>query len=253
MFVAELDRDMSDVIPESMSVDSEFLFAQMTERLREAVRGRGRILDVAAGLGQDADALGRGAIAVEPSRRMSDLARFVASNAARSPPPFVRAWSDALPFADESFDAVFCKGALDHFDAPERAIDEMARVTKPEGRVVFAVANFSSLSCRVGRLRVRIGAAGHGERQAGRRHFDVPSDHFTRYDSALLREQIGRAVVIDTWQGISLAWGAAFWPRLPDRAARAFLFALDRAARRLPSLADVLLIAGRPRASMTAR
>lgn len=242
---------MSDVIPETMSVDSEFLFSQMTERLRDQVRGRGRILDVAAGLGQDARALGSGAVAVEPSRRMSDLARYVVQDEERSLPPFVRAWSDALPFADGCFDAVFCKGALDHFDAPERAIEEMARVTRPEGRVVFAVANFSSLSCRVGRLR---GVFGQSDgRRRGRRHFDVPSDHFTRYDPELLRDQINRAVAIDTWRGISIGWGARFWPRLPDHAARALLFWLDRAARRVPSWSDVLLVAGRPRAPMTSR
>ena len=59
--------------------------------------------------------------------------------------------SPSLPFATGSFDACICKGALDHFDRPEEAIAEMARVTALDGQVVLAIANFDSLSCRVGR------------------------------------------------------------------------------------------------------
>ena len=59
--------------------------------------------------------------------------------------------ADDLPFETGSFDACICKGALDHFDRPEEAIAEMARVTATDGRVVIAVANFESLACRVGR------------------------------------------------------------------------------------------------------
>ena len=40
---------------------------------------------------------------------------------------------------------------MDHFDAPERAISEMARVTREDGAVVLAIANFESLACRAGR------------------------------------------------------------------------------------------------------
>lgn len=41
-----------------------------------------------------------------------------------------------LPFLDESFDLVVCRGALHHFARPERPVAEMARVCRPEGRVV---------------------------------------------------------------------------------------------------------------------
>ena len=65
----------------------------------------------------------------------------------------MRGWSDALPFSDASFDAAICKGAIDHFDRPELAIAEMARVTKPDGRVVLAIANFDSLACKLARAQ----------------------------------------------------------------------------------------------------
>jgi SAM-dependent methyltransferase len=43
-----------------------------------------------------------------------------------------------LPFLDASFDLVVCRGAMHHFPRPERPIAEMARVCRPEGRVVVS-------------------------------------------------------------------------------------------------------------------
>lgn len=257
MRVVDLDRDMSDVVPTGMTRDSEYLFERMTRRtldLAQPERGT-RLLDVASGFGQDALALSRRgswAVGVEPSRRMSNLARLQGENAGGRAPSWVRSWSDALPFRDESFDGVICKGALDHFDRPLEAIGEMARVTRREGRVVLAIANFESLSCRVARGLDSLaeGWAGRAPRR-GRRHYDVPSDHFTRYEIDLMREQSRASLEIDFVEGISLAWGMPGWSRslgrLPAPVAQWTLSGLDRMARRLPGLADVVILAGRPR------
>jgi SAM-dependent methyltransferase len=43
-----------------------------------------------------------------------------------------------LPFLDASFDLVVCRGAMHHFLHPEQPIAEMARVCRPEGRVVVS-------------------------------------------------------------------------------------------------------------------
>jgi SAM-dependent methyltransferase len=43
-----------------------------------------------------------------------------------------------LPFLDASFDLVVCRGAMHHFPHPERPVAEMARVCRPEGRVVVS-------------------------------------------------------------------------------------------------------------------
>ena len=45
--------------------------------------------------------------------------------------------AEALPFVDESFDLVFCRSSLHHFDDPRQAVAEMVRVCAPEGRVVL--------------------------------------------------------------------------------------------------------------------
>jgi SAM-dependent methyltransferase len=45
--------------------------------------------------------------------------------------------AQSLPFVDATFDVVCCRSSLHHFDDAARAIAEMARVTKPDGRVVL--------------------------------------------------------------------------------------------------------------------
>jgi SAM-dependent methyltransferase len=254
--VVDLDRDMADVIPTGTTRDSEYLFARMTEATLDLARAGGaRILDVASGFGQDATLLaaeGSWVVGADPSARMLGWARLASSRASGAKVRFVRAWSDALPFAGASFDAVVCKGALDHFDRPELAIAEMARVTKPRGHVVLAIANFESLACRAARRADDARETWLGQPvRRGRRHYDVPADHFTRYDLDLMREQLSRAVAIERVEGVSLGWGFPGWTRaverLPAPVAQAALRALDALARRLPQLADVIVLCGRPR------
>jgi len=48
------------------------------------------------------------------------------------------AQGETLPFAADAFDAVLSVGGFNHFSDPARALDEMARVTRPGGRVVVA-------------------------------------------------------------------------------------------------------------------
>jgi ubiquinone/menaquinone biosynthesis C-methylase UbiE len=257
MRVVDLDRDMSDVIPTGMSRDSEYLFEQMTlGTIDAAIPTPGRkVLDVASGVGQDTIAIAmRGAqgFGAEPSRRMIGMARMFAEDKKVEMPSWVQCWADNLPFATGAFDSCICKGALDHFDRPEEAIAEMARVTAVDGQVVLAVANFESLSCRVGRavddfredvLKIPV--------IRDRRGYDAPSDHFTRYEVDLIREQASRHLIIDEFRGVSCAWGLPGWAglleRLPSGIASVCVQALDRLARVAPVLADVIILTGRPR------
>lgn len=260
MRVVDLDRDMSDVIPTGMSPDSEFLFARMTQATLSATcadPGR-RVLDVASGFGQDSIALAGGGarvIGAEPSGRMTAMAQILATERhqeSETAPSWVRGWADSLPFCDNSFDAAFCKGAMDHFDDPASAIREMARVTKRDGRVVLAIANFDSLACRVTRAidEFRSDWLGWGPMR-GRRGYDTPSDHFTRYELDLMHEQAVRHLVIETTLGVSIGWGMPGWAtlacRLPRPLVDVVLAGLDALARQFPSLADVVIIVGRPR------
>ena len=47
-----------------------------------------------------------------------------------------------LPFADDSFDAAFCSGTLHHLSRPGRGVAELARVTRPGGRVAAMEPNW---------------------------------------------------------------------------------------------------------------
>ncbi len=272
MRLADLERDMVDVIPTGSSLDSEFLFARMAEVTLAALHcGPGqRVIDVAAGVGQDDRALARSgvfAIGAEPSTRMTALARL-RDTEGRVPGPGrvgrVRAWSEALPFAAGTFDAAFCKGSLDHFDDPLAALHEMARVTRRGGRVVVAIANFDSLGCRLLRWHARWRGnrySGEQDRSSdpsagpphggGRRHFDVPSDHYTRYDPGLIRRQLAADLSVEQWTGVSLLWGLRSWSHLltwlGPALARPLLRLADRLARWFPGWSDVIVVAGQPR------
>jgi SAM-dependent methyltransferase len=46
-----------------------------------------------------------------------------------------------IPFRDDSFDAVYSMGTIEHFDETERAVEEIARVLKPGGRAIVGVPN----------------------------------------------------------------------------------------------------------------
>jgi len=259
MRIVDLDRDMSDVIPTGMTPDSEFLFDRMTQvTLDRTEPGPGRrILDVASGVGQDAMALAqRGAIAfgAEPSSRMTGMARFYAADNDLVMPHWVQGWSDRLPFADDTFDASLCKGALDHFDRPDEAIAEMARVTRPDGRVVLAIANFESLACRAGRAidDFRQDVLANGPLR-DRRGYDAPSDHFTRYELDLIREQASASLEILSVEGISMGWGMPGWSKLthqlPRSLADATIGLMHRIGQTWPTLSDVIVLVGRPRPS----
>ncbi|HXG87450.1 MAG TPA: class I SAM-dependent methyltransferase [Vicinamibacterales bacterium] len=62
---------------------------------------------------------------------------------AASPHPLRAAIADvrALPFEDDSFDAVYSMGTIEHFDETTLAVQEIARVLKPGGRAIVGVPN----------------------------------------------------------------------------------------------------------------
>jgi len=259
MRLVDLDRDFSAMFPPGGQRDSEYLYARMAEVTYRALRASAgaRVLDTAAGLGADSRARaaqGIYTVNAEPSRVMAGLAKMVADErgwkdkgdlVAR-----VRSWAEALPFANGAFHASFCKGSLDHFDDPCSCIREMARVTRSDGRVVLAVANMDSLGCRISRWLDRYGERGR-LRSPGRRHYDAPADHLTRYQARLLRDHAARHIHIEEWTGVSLLWGTRGWSHLlrilPAPVAQLLLRASDRIARRFPSLADLIVVAGPPK------
>jgi ubiquinone/menaquinone biosynthesis C-methylase UbiE len=99
---------------------------------------RGRVLEVGVGTGlsfahyPEIDEL----VGVDPSEPMLRRARGRAAELGREV-TLVEAPAEALPFDDESFDTVVSLAVLCSVDDPARALKEIRRVLRPEGRFVF--------------------------------------------------------------------------------------------------------------------
>jgi SAM-dependent methyltransferase len=49
--------------------------------------------------------------------------------------------AEGLPFGDEAFDRIMNLGSVEHYEAPARAVREMARVLRPTGKAVILLPN----------------------------------------------------------------------------------------------------------------
>jgi SAM-dependent methyltransferase len=112
---------------------------QILPLVAHLLRGAGRILDVGCGEGQVARhlaALGVSVVGVDPTH--SQLGVGLARGGG---PVYARARADALPCRSAQFDAVLVCLALEHVDALEAAIHEIARVLQPGGRFVLVLSH----------------------------------------------------------------------------------------------------------------
>jgi demethylmenaquinone methyltransferase/2-methoxy-6-polyprenyl-1,4-benzoquinol methylase len=117
------------------------LSADEQRLLERYVADGARVLDVGTGAGRVAFALarhGHEVAGIDRSASMLEGARQTARELGLDV-PFVQADAVALPFPDASFDdAIFACNGLGHLglDGKVRALAEMARVTRPGGRVL---------------------------------------------------------------------------------------------------------------------
>jgi len=100
------------------------------------VRKGSRVLDVACGPGL----LAAEAAARHPTVVAVDLSPVMLALARKQHPAveFREGDAEALPFVEDSFDAVLCNFGLGHFPRPERAMEEFARVLAPGGVVAVS-------------------------------------------------------------------------------------------------------------------
>jgi 2-polyprenyl-6-hydroxyphenyl methylase/3-demethylubiquinone-9 3-methyltransferase len=92
-------------------------------------------LDVGCGgglLSEECARLGLSVIGIDPSIRSVQTARGHASGSSLTI-DYLAGDGEQLPFASASYDIVFCCDVLEHLDSPGKAIEEIARVLKPNG------------------------------------------------------------------------------------------------------------------------
>lgn len=237
--------DDSDVVPDVMCPDTTYVFDRMTRATHEAVDvAQGMlVLDVGCGIGADAGKLaesGAIVIALDPSEVMLGRARDVKLIFP------VQGIGEHLPFRSGLFDRIVCKGALDHFFNPLVTLKEMARLLKSNGRLIISIANYDSLSCKLGRaLHKVLGLFGWG-RYAGRMMWQIPPDHVYRFDHGFLKTLLAKVVRTEKTVGVSLLWGLPYWglvlSKIPRRLAWSALKVLDNLAAHCPALSDVIVV-----------
>jgi ubiquinone/menaquinone biosynthesis C-methylase UbiE len=107
------------------------------------------VLDVGCGTGEDARTIagqfpGVSVIGIDASEDKIREARARTLGLPR-PVDFRVGDAYALPFEDETFDACLADRVFHHLVDPEKALAEMARVTRPGGRVVVSDTDYDSL------------------------------------------------------------------------------------------------------------
>ena len=127
------------------------------------------VLDIACGTGNFtrdfARAVGPAGLVVGLDASTTMLRRAVADTGGMEQVGYVRGDAQTLPFRDESFDAVCCFAALHLFADPMKALDSIARVLTPGGRVAI----FTSCRGRSAPMRTWESLM---ERQSGMRMFE---------------------------------------------------------------------------------
>ena len=124
--------EISSVYPSSPRV-----LAAVLQNLPAAARS---VLEIGAGSGRDAAALAeRGLHAIALDASAASLALIAREHPALAGRGIVGGDAIHLPFADETFDAVFHQGVLEHFGNPVAFLTENLRVTRPGGMLVVDV------------------------------------------------------------------------------------------------------------------
>lgn len=125
------------------------------------------ILDLGPGSGVNLDLLeGRGQlVTLDLSQRSLQTCRELGS------PDLVQGDATRLPFGDGSVDLVCALDVLEHLEADERALAEIARVLKPEGRLLLSVPALQLLWGRQ----------------------DILAQHIRRYSPSTLRNRVRAA------------------------------------------------------------
>jgi ubiquinone/menaquinone biosynthesis C-methylase UbiE len=115
-------------------------FRRQARNMAQHLRNGSRVLEVAPGPGYFAIELARlgnfEIIALDISKTFIEIANENAREAGVNI-AFRQGNASAMPFADNSFDFIYCAAAFKNFAEPVKALDEMYRVLRPGGQAVI--------------------------------------------------------------------------------------------------------------------
>jgi SAM-dependent methyltransferase len=146
-----LGADLADLMGSRIPADRSR--AQLADALAaQYMSGPGRpsapdVLDLGCGAGDSVDLF----------RSLEPSVRWVGADLPSSPEVDMRTRADAefvsfdgeqLPFADASFDLVYCKQVLEHVRHPLPLLGEVARVLRPGGRLVGSTSHLEAFHSR---------------------------------------------------------------------------------------------------------
>jgi SAM-dependent methyltransferase len=216
----DLEWDDKHVFPPVINPDLAYLYQRMGEATMEKmeVSGGENMLDIGCGRAIDVVELARRGgrcVGLEPSKSMINLAkRGIADTDAEV--SLIQGIGEYLPFRTGSLNKVMCKGALE------------------------------SLGFKLGRGFHLIKGILFRKKPEERQVWEIPPDHTVRFDYALLRQLVNSHLKVERSIGISLLLGSPGWAlllaKLPKRVSLAILTILDKLARHLPSISDVVLL-----------
>jgi SAM-dependent methyltransferase len=255
-FQRDWDPDyMRRVWPKGL--DNAFILdRQAAVAVHETAAGaNGTVLEIGAAEGNNACELakrGLAVVALEPSPYMAARAA-VNGNDDGVHLAVVRGIAERLPFVDGFFARILCESALDHIADPRRAVAEMARVLRPDGRLLVGFVNYGSPNVRLARLVYGVARA-LGARWSRRHLFwdsPVPEEHTFECTYPDVAGLCAPYFLLDRAIGVSIGWAFPAWGavlgRLPQRTAVAVLARLDWLARRVPRAGDYVVTVWRPR------
>lgn len=99
-----------------------------------------RVLDIGAGAGHTALAFSpyvQECIGVDATKEMVEVASSFAQEKGAENVRFQQGTAESLPFPDDSFDIITCRYAPHHFSDVRKAVSEVARVLKQDGRFLL--------------------------------------------------------------------------------------------------------------------
>ena len=246
----DLGWDDVDVFPSKIYPDVAFLFQRMNNVAIEKmeVSSKDTVLDIGCGRAIDSIRLasrGGNCLGLEPSNKMINYAKNRIAVSGRQI-SLVQGIGEYLPFKTNSLDKVICKGALDHFPDPAKAIEEIARVLKPQGKAVILIANFESLGFKLGKWLFTVERIFPRWKRKRNNVWQIPVDHTCKLDYRILKHLVKPCLKVEQSSGVSLLFGlpgwSAFLDKLPLDVSLTILKILDKVAYHLPLFSDVIVL-----------